>query len=208
MKVLELEHVYLQRGNFVLKDISFVVEEGSTVALMGRSGSGKTSLIELIGNAVLADAGRISYFGKEMCEDEREIRRRISIVYDTPNCNTELRAAKMAKEIAKFEPWFDMEGFERRMEEMGMDGAKRIKHFSRGTQKKYMLILALCRQPELLVMDEPTSGVDEQSRLEMLAMMEEYRKKHPLTILFSTHNPADVEQMATQSIWLEKGGMV
>lgn len=208
MKVLELEHVYLQRGNFILRDISFALEDGGTAALIGRGGAGKTTLIHLIGNALSADAGRISYFGKEMYEDERAIRRKLSVVYDTPNFNTEFTAARMAKEIKKFEPWFVTESFESWMDTMEIDRNKRVKHFSMGTQKKYMLLLALSRLPAILVMDEPANGVDGQSREQMRSMIEEYRSRHPLAILFSAHDPADIGHLGVQEIRLEGGVMV
>lgn len=208
MTVLQFEHVYLQRGSFLLKDVSFQVEEGASAALMGRSGAGKTTLIHLMGNAVCADAGRITYFGKELYENEKEIRRNMSVMYDVPNFNTELRAKRLATEIRRFEPWFDMEFFVQNMDEMGMSLHKRVKHFSKGAQKKYMLLLALCRQPRLLVMDEPTSGLDEQSRMELWKMIQEYKQNTPLTVVFSTHNPMDVEQMQAQTIWIENGGLV
>lgn len=207
MKVLELEKVYLRRGNFLLKDISFSVEENSITALSGRSGAGKTTLIGLIGNDLRADAGKIRYFGKEMYESEADIRKRISVMYDTPNFNMEMKAARVAKEIKRFEPWFDMEEFQSYMKRFQLEGAKRVKHYSKGMQKKYMLALSLCRKPELLVMDEPTSGLDQLSREEMRNVLEEYRKAHKLTIVFSTHHSEDLELFATRSLVLENGGL-
>lgn len=207
MNALELQKVYLRRGNFILHDIHFSVREGSIVAVSGRSGAGKSTLIRLIGNALVPDAGRILYYGKEMYEDEIQIRRRLSVVYDVPNFNVEMKAGRLAKEIRKFEPWFDMDGFRRRMEIAGLDDTKRIKLYSRGMQKKYMLILALCRLPDLLVMDEPTSGVDELSREEMFRMIGEYQGEHPLTILFSTHNEDDIQQYADRVLVLDNGGL-
>ncbi len=207
MSVLELEKVYLRRGDFVLHDISFIINEGETVAILGRSGAGKSTLIQIIGNALLADVGRIRYFGKELYENEMEIRKKISVIYDAPNFNMEMKAVKLAAEIRKFEPWFSMEDFSCRMKEAGLDETNRIKMYSKGMQKKYMLILALCRQPNFLVMDELTSGVDDLSREEMLHMIADYRKKNSLTILFSTHNQEDVKRVATRVLKLENGGL-
>lgn len=207
MKALELQKVYLRRGDFLLHDIAFDIEVGSVVALSGRSGAGKSSLIRLIGNAFTADAGRILYFGKEMYEAETEIRKRMSVIYDAPNFNIEMRAGKLAKEIKRFEPWFSMEEFHQHMERLGLDETKHVKQFSKGMQKKYMLVLALCRKPDLLVMDELTSGTDETSRKEMLQLIAEYRKEQMLTVFFSTHNKNDLEDFAERVLVIENGGM-
>ena len=207
MAAIELEHVYLQRGNFIMRDIDFAVEQNEIVALIGRSGAGKTSLIRLIAGSCVPDAGWIRYFGEEMCDCEAKIRREMSVVFDTPNFNTEMKAIRLAKEIQKFEPWFDMDFFRENLKRMGLEESKRVRQYSKGMQKLYMLILMLSRQPKLLVMDEPTGGLDEESRKEMIRMIQEYRKEHPLTVLFSTHNRADVEEFADRCIRIEEGGM-
>ncbi len=207
MKALELQRVFLRRGDFVLHHIDFALEEGSITALSGRSGAGKSSLIRLIGNALSADAGKILYFGKEMYEAEAKIRRRMSVLYDAPNFNLEMKAGRLAREIRRFEPWFDMEEFHRYMERLELDETRHVKQYSQGMQKKYMLALALCRKPELLVMDEPTSGTDELSRKEMLAMITDYRKERELTVFFSTHNKSDLEDFAGQVLVMENGGL-
>lgn len=208
MKALELQGVYLQRGNFLLQNINLSIEKGDTVALTGRSGAGKSTLIGLIGNAVAADAGIIRYFGKEMYEAETTIRGQLSVVYDQPNFNTEFRAKRLAQEIRRFEKAYDLERFEQYMEQLGLDGKKRVKHFSKGSMKKFMLILALCRGPQLLVMDEPTSELDENSGEEIWTLISEYRKQQELTILFSSHNKEEIQGLGARTVRLENGGLV
>ena len=207
MNALELEQIYLRRGEFLLRNINFAIGEGEFVALEGRSGAGKTTLIELIGNAILADAGCIRYFGVQMYEDEANIRRRMSVMYDSPNMNTEFTAGRMAKEIGRFEPFFEQERFARYAKELQLDTGMRIKHYSKGMQKKYMLALALARTPELLVMDEPTGGLDEGSREDFYRLLEDYQKERSLTILFSTHHVQDVATLAGRNLRIEAGAL-
>lgn len=204
MKVLELNKVYYKQGNFLLKDISFGVEQGEWVALTGESGSGKSTLIRVIGNGVESDCGVLSYWGKELYQNEQEIRKQISIVYDEPNFNVDYPAKKLAKEIAKFEPWFDMDYFDKKMKFFGLDPEKRIKHFSTGMKKKYMLILALCRKPQLLILDEVTSGIDSNGRNAVWSMIKEHSG---ITVIFSSHYKDEVETYATRRIRLKDGGM-
>lgn len=205
MKVLELQSLYYKQGKLILKDINFSLNEGDTVALTGRSGAGKSTLIKLIGNALPVDAGIIRYSGKQLYEDEYNIRKNMSVMFDKTNFNTEMKAKNIAKEIKRFEDDFDMEAFERRMEFLGLDPNLKIRLYSSGMKKKFMLAVALCRNPYLLIMDEPTSEVDDVSREEMWDLITEYRIDNPLTILFSTHKEKEIEKYANKRIYLEKG---
>ncbi len=207
MDVLSLEQIYLYRGNFFLQDINFVLRENEIVLLEGNSGAGKSTLIHLIGNSIQPDFGRITYFGKERYEAEQEIRKKTSILYDVPNFNKELKAKRLAKEIKKFEEHFDMEAFHNYMQIFSLEETKKVKHYSTGMQKKFMLSIALSRKPELLVMDELTSGVDEESRVKMLEQIKLYQNTHTLTVLFSTHNPKD-RDIATRIQKMEDGRFV
>ena len=205
MKALELKNVYYKQTKLILKNISFSLEEGDTVALTGRSGAGKSTLIKVIGNALWVDSGIIQYFGKELYEDEYNIRKNMSVVFDKTNFNTEMKAVNIAKEIMRFEPDFDTEGFERRMTFLGLDSSMKIRLYSSGMKKKFMLVIALCRNPKLLIMDEPTSEVDEVSRDEMWDLITEYRMDKSLTILFSTHREKEIERYSNKRIHIEKG---
>ena len=207
MACLELEKIYYKQGNFVLHDINFSVEEGELVALSGRTGSGKSTLIRLIGQAEHPDVGRILYYGKEMYEDERNIRKLMSVMYHEPNFNTEILAGKLPLYLKKIEPDFDLELFHEMMQYLHLREKKKIADYSAGTKKKYMLILALCRNPKLLVLDEPTSGIDDASRREVWKLLLAYRKDHQATILFSTHHEDELEELGARRLILEKGGL-
>lgn len=205
MNALELQSICLRRGNFILRDIRFTIEEGETVALAGGTGAGKSTLIAVIGNAVQADAGRLLYHGRELYEDEVRIRKNLAVMYETPNFNVEMKAGKLANEICRFEPWFDMDFFHRGMEFFGLDEAGRIKLYSRRMKKKYMLLLALCRRPSLLLMDDPFGGLDEEEREKMWRLLGDYRKDKTLTILFSTQDKAYARRKAGRVIEMKDG---
>lgn len=208
MKVLELEKVYYKQGNFIIHDVNLAMEAGSCVALIGPSGSGKTTLIKLIGNVMRADVGRFLYFGKEMYENELEIRKNMSVLFHSPNFNENMKTLQLAEEIRRFEPWFDMKAFQMYMDRFNISNSKRVKELSTGTQRKYLLIIALCRSPKLLIMDEPTSGLDEKSREEVWNTIMEYKDANPdVTILFSTHHKDEVEKYASQVLKMTNGGV-
>ena len=136
MTALELQKLYYRQGNFMIHNVNLSLGESECVALIGASGSGKTTLIKLIGNVMRADVGRITYFGKEMYEDEREIRRRMSVLFSEPNFNEHMKTLQLMEELKKFEPWIDMEAFQRYMSEFGISNGKKIKELSTGTLRK------------------------------------------------------------------------
>ena len=205
-KALEIEKLYARRGAFWLKDVNLVIEEEKIHAVTGKSGSGKSTLIRAVGGAVRPEAGCIRYFGQEMYENEREIRTRMSVVYDTPNFNIELKPDGLVKELWKFEPWFDQSRYVQMMSEMELNRQIKVKLYSEGQQRKLMLILALCRNPELLVMDEATSGMDRASRAAMWKLIVDYRQKNPLSVLFTTHH--EEELYVADRIWQVEGGRI
>ena len=205
-KALEIEKLYARRGAFWLKDVNLVIEEEKIQAVTGKSGSGKWSLIRTVGGAVRPEAGCIRYFGQEMYENEREIRTRMSVVYDTPNFNIELKPDGLVKELCKFEPWFDQSRYVQMMSEMELNRQIKVKLYSEGQQRKLMLILALCRNPELLVMDEATSGMDRASRAAMWKLIVDYRQKNPLSVLFTTHH--EEELYVADRIWQVEDGRI
>jgi len=207
MNALELEHVYFERGLFVLADLNFELKTGETVAISGRSGSGKTTLFELIGNVIRPAGGYIRFFGKEMYEAEAEIRKLVSFIFAEPNFNCERRIDHMVKEWKRLEPALDLDAFWEYLEYFGIIETKRIRVLSKGQRKKLMLALALSRKPKLLLMDEPTSGLDERSRQEFFQIIEDYRKKHELTVLFSTHHEDDITTYADRMLTIENGGV-
>ena len=134
-----------------------------------------------------------------MYEDELKIRKRMSVIYDAPNFNMELSPERLAREWKKFEPWFDREAFTSYMNRLELEMNQRVKLYSVEKCRKLMLALALSRNPELLVMDDVTSGVDTQSRQVMWEIVERYRSKQELTILFSSHH--EEELLLADRVW-------
>lgn len=204
MNALEVEKLYLKRGNFWLKDINLQLQEEKVHAIVGKSGAGKSTFIRAIGGAARPDAGCIRYDGRQLCEDEKEIRKNMSVIYDSPNFNIELKPDRLVKELAKFEPWLDRERYVKLMGQMELDRKMQIKLYSVGQQKKLMLILALCRNPRLLVMDEVTSGVDRESRAAMWELIDDYRKENILSVIFTTHH--EEEMYIADRVWYMADG--
>lgn len=207
MKALEFEEIYYKRGFFTLADVNFSVSEGEVVAISGRSGSGKTTLFELMGNVVRPAGGFIRYFGKEMYEDEANIRKQMSVMFTEPNFNGERRPDHFVKEVKRIEPSLDIEAFYEYIHFFELDDKTAIRKYSKGMRKKMMLAFYLSRNPRLLLMDEPTSGLDEKSKEEVFEAISRYKSKHELTIVFSTHSHDDMSYYADRVLTIENGGV-
>ena len=199
MSALTTEKLCIRNGKFEIRNVDLLLEEGQTGVLTGKSGSGKSTLIYAIGGAIPPESGYIYYGGRQMYEAEREIRKEMSLVYAQPNFNTELTPKILGKEIHKFEPWFEGQAFLAGMEQLGVDSAMRVKLLSEEQQRKMMVLMALCRKPKLLVMDEGTTGMEEASRMEIWEMIREYRKNRELTLLCSTHHEEEIA--AADHVW-------
>lgn len=208
MLALELQKIYFHQGKFLIKDINLKVEENETVAIVGKSGAGKSTLIGLISGANKPNAGIIRYFGQEMYENEQEILGRMSVSFDTPNFNTAMKAKNLVKEIKKFEPFFNIEKFEEYADRMELNISQKVRFYSSGMKKKIMLALALSREPELLVFDEPFSGVDDNSKEEMQNLIREYRKEKKLTVLVTAHSKSEAEKYCDKVFTIENGELI
>lgn len=194
MDMLRVERLYVRKGTFLLQDVNLSVEEGAVHAIAGKGGSGRSTLIQAIGGAIVPTAGRIMYNGREMYEDECSIRKMMSVIYDAPNFNMELTPERLVRELLRFEPWFDRESFLVNLQLLELNPKLRVRLYSEGMQRMLMLVIALCRQPKLLVMDELTSGVDKESGTVMWDMLGAYRKEHSLTVLFTTHHEEELSR--------------
>lgn len=204
---LQTEKLYLRWGAFMVCNVSLRVEMGQMLAVGGKGRAGKSTLIRGIGGALDPEAGRITYWGKELCEDEARIRRQMSVVYDAPNFNTEFKADRLARELAKHEPFFDREAFLTYMEQMELDIGMRVKMYAPDMQKKLMLILAVCRGPQLLVIDEPTRGADADSKKRMWDLIEDYRKRSGAAVVYTAHHEEEILR-ADRAIYLKSGAVV
>lgn len=204
---LQTEKLYLRRGSFMVCNVNLRVEMGQMLAIGGKGGAGKSTLVRGIGGALDPEAGRITYWGKELCEDEARIRRQMSVVYDEPNFNTELKADRLARELAKYEPFFDREAFLSYMEQMELDIGQRVKLYAPDMQKKLMLILAVCRGPQLLVIDEPTRGADADAKKWMWDMIEDYRERTGAAVVYTTHHEEEILR-ADSAVYLKNGAVV
>lgn len=193
---------------FELKDISFKLEPGYIMGFIGPNGAGKSTTIKLIMNLLKKDSGEINIFGKDHIKYEREIKDRIGFVYDENVFYENLTIEKMKDIIAPFYSKWDEEVFQGYLKRFELSEMSVIKKLSKGNKTKFALAVALSHNADLIIMDEPTAGLDPVFRREILDLLYEIIQDENKAIFFSTHITTDLERIADYITYINKGQMV
>lgn len=203
--VLEVRNLCKRIESFALKDVSFSVPRGYIMGLIGPNGAGKTTTLKLILDLIKRDSGEILVCGLDTVKHGAQVRSRIGFVHDEPRFCTHLSLARNAALVAGFYRTWDDAAFRRLAGAFELPLEKRFGVLSRGTKMKFALALALSHKAELVLMDEPTSGVDPVFRRELLDTLSDLLQDEKASILFSTHIATDLERISDYITLLQEG---
>lgn len=205
MNGLKISGLTVDFGKFKLNNVDLEVRRGCITGLIGRNGAGKSTLIKAIMRQQDVNGGSILYNGMKFCDYEIEILNKIACVFDTPTFNIYAKPKNLVKLYKAAYKNFDMQLYERLMTKFKLNGDMRVSKYSFGMQRKFCLILALCQRPEILILDEPTSGIDPFDRNEIVGLIQEYMMDENNTVLFSTHITEDLDKIADYLVMIENG---
>ena len=189
---------------FRLENVSFSLTPGTIIGFIGRNGAGKTTTINSILSFIHPDAGKISFFGLEYPEHDREIKKGIGFVSAGMTYYTRKKLKEITGVTKTFYPDWDDGAYRKWLDSFGLDEEKTPAELSNGMKIKYALTLALSHGAELLILDEPTSGLDPVSREELVEVFLKL-KDEGKTVFFSTHITSDLEKCADRILFLQKG---
>jgi ABC-2 type transport system ATP-binding protein len=206
--VLEIKNVRKNYKLFSLEDINFSLKKGYIMGFIGPNGAGKSTTIKLIMNLVKKDSGTIKLFGMDHITKEKEIKSRIGFVYDENYYYEELTVKEMKSIIAPFYKNWDNTVFNKYLKEFDLPAGKKIKELSKGMKMKFSLAIALSHRAELIIMDEPTAGLDPVFRSELLDILYNIIQDETVSIFFSTHITTDLEKIADYITFINKGRIV
>ena len=194
--ILQIENLTKKYKDFTLDNVSFSVEPGTVTGLIGQNGAGKTTIIRLIMNMTARDGGKITVCGMDNLEEEIAVKNKIGYVSDESYIlyGTTLKKTAAAC-AAAYESW-DGEKFSGLLKKWDISEKKRAGALSKGMQTKAMLAIALSHSPDLLILDEPTAGLDPVARIEILEMLREFVSDGNHAVLFSTHITSDLDKIA------------
>ncbi|MDM5156269.1 ABC transporter ATP-binding protein [Bacillus sp. DX1.1] len=185
----------------VLNNISFTLQKGSIVGLLGRNGAGKTTLLRTLVGILDADEGTVTYDDMDV-HKHPEVKQKVAYVPDSTN----ILNGYTVKEIAKFYKAvyenFNEEYFYQLLERFSLP-EKRIRSYSRGMKALLAIILAFCTGVEYIILDEPTNGLDPIAKRQVLQFVIEEVAEREITILISTHHLDEVEKIADTIIILK-----
>ena len=197
-----------EKSNFAIKDISFSVPEGSIVGFIGENGAGKSTTMNCILNVIRRDSGTIEIFGREMTDEDIDIRENIGVVYDSNNFPEYLTAKQLADILGRIYSKWDDFCFEQFLRRFGLPESQKIKTYSRGMSMKLAIAVALSHDSKLLILDEATSVLDPIMRDEILDVLLEFVKQENHSILLSSHITSDLEKIADYIVFIHKGEII
>lgn len=203
--VIEFHGVSKSFETFSIDNIDLQIKQGYTTGFIGPNGSGKSTMIKFMMNLLQPDKGKVSVFGLDYATHEKEIKNRIGFVYDSNIYYESLNLKDISKIVAPAYKQWDNKQFNKYINQFELPLNKSIKNFSKGMQMKASIAIALSHNAELIIMDEPTAGLDPTFRRELLDIFQEFMVNEGKSIYFSTHTTSDLERFADYIVLVDKG---
>jgi ABC-2 type transport system ATP-binding protein len=197
-----------------LKGVDFEIARGECVAILGPNGSGKSTLVRLLSTLLLPDGGTATVFGRDAFKDTRAVRRLVNRVSVEASFFKKMSAVENLSYAARFyglRPHETKDKIPEILTRVGFPADRRdepMENLSRGMQQKVALARALLTAPILLLLDEPTTGLDPRSKQEVQEFIREVRAEHDATVLLCTHDLAEAETLADRVGILDDGELL
>jgi ABC-2 type transport system ATP-binding protein len=189
-------------------NVSLAVGQGSVYALLGRNGAGKSSLVRCILGQQKPQRGSIALFGRDAWRDRTALMERVGIVAEEADAPPDMRVDAIARFCSKLYSRWDGKAFGDRMTRFSISPRARFGDLSKGQKKQVSLALALASSPDLLILDDPTLGLDVVARKSLFEEVISELADRGITILITTHDLAGVETIADRVGILVDGRLV
>lgn len=189
-------------------DVTLEIPTGSVYALLGRNGAGKSSLVRAILGQLKPAAGRVELFGADAWNERAKLMERIGVVSEDADAPPEMRVRELGRFCAGVYSRWDRQMFDARLQRFGLDDRTRFADLSKGQKKQVSLALALATSPELVILDDPTLGLDVVARKSLFEEVISDMAERGITVLITTHDLASIEAIADRIGVLQKGRLV
>ena len=203
--MLNIEGVSKTFENFSLNNINIRLEPGKIMGIIGDNGSGKTSIINLIMGLYKPSSGKIELNGNNVEKDPVGYKNDIGFVYDNLSFYPNLKLRDYKKIVSMFYKNFDEEVYDMYFDNFNLDPEEKIKNLSKGQCEKVMISTALSHHAKLLILDEPIYRLEKSVRKELIRIFKDYIKKENGSVVISTHNVSELEEIYDHIVYLEKG---
>lgn len=206
MNIIEFKNVTKKRNDFSIENLNMKIPQGYITGFIGPNGSGKTTTIQMLMDILQVDSGDIRLFGTS--HKHSQTKQKIGFVYDDLYMYEEFNIKKMKSLIAPLYDTWNENLFQTYANMFGLPLKKKIKHFSKGMKMKCSLLFGLAHEPECIIMDEPTAGLDPIFRRELLDILQDLMVRENQSIFLSTHNTADLDRIADHVIFINQGHII
>ncbi len=206
--ILQINNLCKKYDGFELKNINMELPKGMIMGLIGENGAGKTTTIKSILNTIHIDNGSIKIFGLEMKENEKKIKEEIGVVLDDSFLSEYLNPSDINKIMKNIYKNWDENLYFKYLEQFNLPEDKILKDFSSGMKMKLKITTAISHHSKLLILDEPTAGLDPIVRNDILDIFQEFIKNGENSILVSTHITSDLEHIADYITFINNGEII
>ena len=206
---IEVEGLTKRFGRKLAVDgLTFQVPVGSVCGFLGRNGAGKSTAIRMMMNLLDPSAGRATLLGLDSRRHHTELMSRVGYVSDTPILYDWMKVRELVRFTAGFYRRWNQARVDSLLDRFEIDRDQKIRHLSRGMQAQVALLMALGGDPELLILDEPATGLDVVVRRDFLESIIHLIQQEGRTVLLSSHLLHEVERVADQVVILDQGRLV
>jgi ABC-2 type transport system ATP-binding protein len=203
--VLEATGLTKRYRTFTLDGVSLEIPKGTILGLIGPNGAGKTTAIRLLMKMARPDAGSIRIFGLGLERDEVAIKNRIGYVGEEQLYYMNKKVSWTGRFVSRYFERWDQPLFERLLEEFELDPSQKVGKLSKGMKVKFSFAIAFAHHPELMILDEPTAGLDPVIRREMLERLLAFRDERDGSVLISSHITDDIVRIADHVAFIVDG---
>lgn len=208
IKTINMTKIYDQ--HFSLRDVHLTVKQGDIYGLIGRNGAGKTTIMKILSGIITASSGTVELFGKSSEKELNRERQRMGCIIENPSFFPYLSARKNLEYYRLQRGITGKRCIEEVLEMVGLPdvGGKKFKNFSLGMKQRLGLALALLGSPDILILDEPTNGLDPIGIVEFREIIKKLNTERNITILISSHILSELSQIATVYSFIDKGALL
>ncbi|WFA09052.1 ABC transporter ATP-binding protein [Tissierella sp. Yu-01] len=208
MDILNVENLSKNYKDFNLNNINFNLPKGCIMGLIGENGAGKTTTVKLILNLIKKNSGAIKIFGFDNIVDEQRIKQDLGVVLDESYFHDNLKPREISLIMDNIYKEWDKDIFFKYLKRFKLPEDKVLKDYSKGMKMKLSIAAALSHNPKLLILDEPTGGLDPVVRNEILDIFLDFIQDEEKSILFSTHVTSDLDKIADYITFLHEGNLI
>lgn len=207
--IIEVQHLSKTFGTQrAVNDLSFTIQQGDVYGFLGQNGAGKSTTIRMLMGLIYPDAGTISIHGQTFNNNNRRLLSHIGAIIERPDMYGYLSGWDNLKMFAKLSGGKIPDSrLHHVLEIVGLTGREKdkVRAYSQGMKQRLGIAIAMVHSPDLLILDEPTNGLDPQGIAEMRQLIQHLSKDHGKTILISSHLLYEIEQIATRMLIIHKG---